>query len=113
MKRTVFLRSFGIVCLLWSGSICRASIIGYDISMNTSPLIGHAAAPFSLAFQFTDGSGAGDANNSIVLSNFLFGIGGSAVGSPTLFGDATGSLASGITLTDSSFFNAFTQQFTP
>jgi hypothetical protein len=32
-------------------------------SLNTSPLIGHATAPFLVNFQFKDGLGTGDTNN--------------------------------------------------
>lgn len=103
-----------IVCI--AQCLCGATIsyggVIYNISMSTSPVNGHPAGPFSLEFQFNDGSGAGDANNTAILSNFLFN-GGSAVGSPTLTGGATGNLASGLTLTDSSFFNQFIQTFTP
>src|SRR4030088_2636836 len=100
----------GLVLAAWSVPICQAGLI-YNVSMNTSPLIGEAAGPFSLGFQFNDGSGAGDANNTAILTNFLFGVGGSASGLPTVFGGATGDLSSGITLIDSSFLNAFAQSF--
>src|SRR5260370_28684447 len=112
MKRTDCSRLLGLGCILLSASICRAGVV-YDVSLNTSPLIGHAAGPFSLGFQLNDGSGAGDANNTAILSAFQFGVGGSALGTPVLAGGATGSLASGVTITDSSFFNAFSQQFNP
>jgi hypothetical protein len=102
----------GLALAAWSAPICRAGLI-YNVSMNTSPLIGEAAGPFSLAFQFNDGSGAGDANNTVILNNFLFGVGGSASGSPTVFGGAAGDLSSGITLIDSSFLNALAQSFNP
>jgi hypothetical protein len=92
-------------------SITHASIV-YNVSMNTTPLVSHPAGPFSLEFQLNDGSGTGDANNTAILNNFLFS-GGTVVGSPTLTGGATGNLTSGITLTDSSFFNQFIQGFTP
>jgi hypothetical protein len=84
-----------------------------DVSLNTTPLVGHPAAPFFLNFQFTDGSGTGDANNTVTLSDFAFGPGGAAVGSPSLIGGASGDVTSGVSLTDSSFSNLFTQQFTP
>ncbi len=112
MKRIDFSRLIALTVVLLSATVSQAGVI-YDVSLNTSPLIGHAAGPFSLAFQFNDGSGAGDSNNTAILSAFQFGAGGSAAGSPSLFGGASGSLASGVTLTDSSFFNAFTQQFNP
>lgn len=91
----------------------RADTITYSVNLDTSPLIGNLAGPFSLNFQFIDGSGVGDGNNTVSLSAFQFGAGGGAAGAPTLEGGASGSLASGVTLTDSDFFNAFTQRFTP
>ena len=102
----------GVLLLGWA-SLCVADIISYDVSLDTSPLIGHPATPFSLNFQFNDGQGTGDANNTVSLGNFTFGLGGTAVGVPSLAGGATGSLAQGILLTDSAFFNSFTQEFTP
>jgi len=84
----------------------------YDVSINTSPLISNAAGPFSLDFQFTDGSGTGDGNNTATVSNFTFGA-GSATGTPTTSGTVSGDLTSGFSLTDSNFFNEFTQTFTP
>jgi hypothetical protein len=54
----------------------------YDVSIDTSPLVGNAAAPFSLDFQFIDGSGIDDGNNIVSLGNFDFGAGG-GTGSPT------------------------------
>jgi len=63
---------------------------------------------FSLDFQLTDGSGTGDANNTVILSDFGFG-GGTAVGNPNLTGGATGDLASTVTLTDTAFLNDFFQ----
>ncbi len=101
------------VLFLGCASLGLAGTLSYNVSLNTSPLVGHAAAPFSLNFQFNDGQGTGDANNTVSLSNFTFGVGGSAVGVPTLVNGASGSLGSGITLTDSAFFNSFTQGFTP
>jgi hypothetical protein len=114
MKLPNFLRYavLGLAFAAWSVPICRADAI-YTIGLDTSPLIGEAAGPFSLAFEFIDGSGTGDANNTVVLSSFQFGVGGSASGSPTVFGGATGNTSSGITLIDSSFFNALVQPFNP
>jgi len=84
----------------------------YNVSLDTSPLIGNAAGPFSLDFQFTDGSGINDGNNTVTLSNFDFGAGG-GTGLPTTAGTVSGDLTSGFTLTDSDFLNEFTQTFTP
>ena len=86
----------------------------FTVTLDTSGLVGNVNAPFSLAFLFTDGSGLGDTNNTVLLSGFTFG-GGSA-GSVNLNlsgGGQSGSLASGVSLTDSSFFNAFVSAFTP
>ena len=84
----------------------------YNVSVDTSSLIGNPAGPFQLDFQFTDGSGIGDANNIVTLSNFDFGS-GSASGAPTLTGGGTGDLSTAVTLRDSEFFNEFAQAFTP
>jgi hypothetical protein len=100
-----------LLCLCGTFSVIQADLI-YNVSMNTTPLIGHPAGPFSLEFQLNDGNGTGDANNTATLSNFLFS-GGAALGSPTLIGGVTGNLASGVTMTDSSFFNQFIQNFNP
>lgn len=84
----------------------------FTVTLNTSPLVGSGAGPFSVAFQLNDGSGTNDGNNTATLTNFSFG-GGSATGSPTLFGGAGGDLTGTVTLTDSDFFNAFIQGFSP
>lgn len=82
----------------------------YNVSLDTSSLSSSFAGPFSLDFQFNSGSGL----NWATLSNFQFG-GGAAVGSADLFGDATGSLGSTITLGSSLSepFSSFYQEFTP
>lgn len=84
----------------------------YVVSINTAPLIGHPAGPFSLAFQLGDGSGVGDGNNAAVLTDFTFGAGGSS-GTPQVMGGASGSLDSTVVLTDSGMVNFFAQTFTP
>jgi PEP-CTERM motif len=84
----------------------------YHVNVTTASLIGNASGPFSLDFQLNDGSGSGDGNNTATLNNFTFG-GGSALGSASLIGGATGNLTSGITLSESAAFNEFYQGFTP
>jgi hypothetical protein len=101
----------GCSLMVSSARADRADVVTYRVSLNTSSLIGHAAGPFSIAFQLTDGSSLGDANNTITISNVDFG--GGAAGIATAFGGATGSLGSTVTLTDSSFLNFFIQQFSP
>ncbi len=109
LKRNAILTalfSIALVCL--AARPAAAASIGFDVVVNTAPLAGNPAGPFSLDFQLI---GAGP--NSVSLSNFQF-FGGSAVGSASAFGTASGNLMSGITLNDSStFFNEIFQQFTP
>jgi len=85
--------------------------IPFTVTIDTSPLIGQASGPFSLDLQFTDGSGLGDANNTVTLSGFNFN-GGAWAGAATIQGGATAATGV-ITLTDRSFFNEVFQGFTP
>jgi hypothetical protein len=89
----------------------HAGVITGSVSLDTSALSG----PFELAFIFIDGSGTGDANNTVTLGNFLFGAGGSAgtVDASLSFGGESGDLTSGVSLIDSSFLNIFASSFTP
>jgi hypothetical protein len=91
---------------------CPAAADTFNVSLTTSQLAGNPAGPFDVLFEFVDGSGVGDGNNTVTLSNFNFG-GGTGLGSPTLFGGAGGSLETGVSLTDSSFLNIFIEQFNP
>jgi len=90
----------------------RASVT-YSVNIDTAPLIGHPAGPFSIAFQLADGSGTGDGNNAAVISRFQFGAGGGPSGTPTVIGSAFGSLSSSVSLTDHGAVNFFAQTFTP
>lgn len=103
------------IALAVAGTV-HANVI-YTVNLDTSTING--AAGYALAFQLNDGSGLLDGNNTVTLSNFSFG-GGSAgscgvVGNCEPLGGASGdaSSVSGITLTDSDFFNSFAQRFTP
>ena len=92
--------------------LVRSSATGaanYDIFLNTSSLMGHQAAPFSIDAQFNGGDVL---NNTAIFSNFQFG-GGSAVGAPGLVGGASGNLTSGFTLSGTSFRSEFIQSFVP
>ncbi len=82
----------------------------FHINLNTAALSGAANAPFFLDFQLNQGSGL--LSNAVTLTNFTF-TGGSATGSPSLFGNAIGSLGTSVTLTDTSAspFNEFFQGF--
>ena len=66
-------------------------ISSYDVTLDTAPLVGHPAGPFYVYLEFIDGSGVGDANNTVTMTNVNFG-GGSALGNPVSFGGVTGSL---------------------
>jgi len=105
MRRIVWLWVF----TLHASLLCASN---YTVSLKLSTLAGHPAGPFAVAFQLTDASGTGDANNTVTISGLNFG-GGSPTGTPTLLGGATGSLSSTVTLTDSSFLGYFIQRFAP
>jgi hypothetical protein len=83
-------------------------------TLDTTPLVSSSAGPFTLDFQFDEGNGIGDSNNTVTLSNFAFG-GGSIDPTPSSsFGGVnvtTGPF--GVTLTDSSFFNDVQFTLTP
>lgn len=70
------------------------------------------SGPFSLDFQFNDGSVfGGDGNNTVTVSDFNF-YGGSWAGGGTAIGGA--SSASGVVnITDSAFLNEYFRAFTP
>jgi len=104
--------TLAVALLVFGGIRATADPLGWEFQLNTSSLPTNQG-PFYLAFQLEDGSGTGDANNTVTLYNFDF-YGGSAAGSPVTFGGATGSLETGITITDSDpFFNAIYEGFTP
>jgi len=87
---------------------------GTVFTLNTTALESSAAGPFTLDFQFIDGSGFGDGNNTVTLSDFDFG-GGSVDTTPAFVTGgvnvSTGPL--GVTLTDSSFLNEVQFSLTP
>jgi len=106
-SRLVLLALMAGMCPLASASII------FNVSLDTSPLIGDPAAPFALEFQFNDGSGLGDGNNTLVLDNFSFGAGGAAVDPPSNVGGVSGSVGTSVSFVDNEFFNQFIQPFTP
>ncbi len=103
--------NFGLLAF----TFCLAPLVKadtmYTFSMNTAPLVGNG--PFALDFQFLDGSGTNDGNNTVKLTNLAFGTGGSPSGGGTATGGAAGTLTSGVTLNDTSFFNEYYENFTP
>lgn len=92
-----------------AGAPCASANAIYNVTMDTSALVGNPAGPFYLDFQFNDGSGTNDGNNTVTLGGFNVAAAGAAMPS----GGGTGDLGSSIVLTDSAFFNEVYQQFTP
>jgi hypothetical protein len=82
------------------------------VTVNTSSL---PAAPGSeIYYDLTDGSFVGDANNTATITNISLGGGTAGAIDTSLFGVSggeSGNLTSGVSLTDSSFFNQFGQFF--
>lgn len=107
--RSLFVSTFGVLAGLIFTAV-TAGAIPYTVTLNTSPLISGSTGPYYLEFQLVDGDGI--ANNSVTLSNFVFG-GGNATGSTSYQGGASGDLSSSVTLFDSLFFNSFYEQFKP
>jgi hypothetical protein len=99
-------------CLLACRSAYANSISTYQVNFNTSSLVGNTAGPFYIGLELVDGSGVGDGNNTVTLSGFNFSD-GSALGGPVVFGGATGSLETGVSITDNSFVDIFSEQFAP
>jgi hypothetical protein len=106
LKTALLVCAFSVLCQRAGADVFT------DVTLDTAPLIGHPAGPFSLLFIFIDGSGAGDANNTATVGNVTFG-GGSALGNPVTFGGGSGSLETAVSITDSSFINVFNEGFTP
>jgi hypothetical protein len=90
-----------------------AQTLDFDVNLNTATLNAQdgANSPFYLDFQLNYGDATQPAS-SVTLSDFHF-TGGSALGTPTVNGSATGSLSSTVTLTanSSSTLNELFQQF--
>jgi hypothetical protein len=107
-----FLRTLLLGMALVSGGTVAALAQTYTVSLSTDALNANSASePFSLDFQFVDGSGTGDANNTITLKNFNFSSGGSLSSPASLSGGASQSGGT-FTITDSSSFNEVLTPFT-
>jgi hypothetical protein len=95
-----------------AGVVIATATFGSTISIDTASLEGNANAPFTLDFQFSDGSGTGDGNNTITLSDFNL-----AGGSLTLTSESGGVTVDDtpfeIQMTDISFFNESQFRFVP
>ena len=101
---------FAVAILLLGSATATAGPVTLTFKVNTSSLVG--LGEFYLAFELADADPiCCDSNNTVTLSKFNFD-GGSADGVAALGGGASGSLPSGLTLIDSTFFNAAVQGFT-
>jgi hypothetical protein len=110
-------RLLNIVAICLIAAAAKADVFVYDVSLNTSPLVGNPNGPFALDFQLTSGDTTSGVVNSAALSLFAFGAGGSAgTGNPfSNSGNASGNLGSSVALSTAggTFFSEFSQYFTP
>jgi hypothetical protein len=117
MKHNRISSSFGLCCALTLSvgpALAQTTTQTlYHVSINTSQLAKHDAAPFSLHFALADGSGNADGNASVLLTNFNFGINGDFNSDPSLDGGAAGDLSSAVILQDTQPENVFTGGFIP
>ena len=116
--KTRFLPALFIPPLLYFAAAGTASAdILFTVGLDTIPLTttpGDQAAPFSLAFQLTQGDPA-NVTNTATVSDFVFG-GGSAGACPAnciRFGNVSGDATTSIHLSTSDGFEALIQTFTP
>jgi MYXO-CTERM domain-containing protein len=92
--------------LAFSAAPSRAATV-IDVTFDGSYLLANpGSAPFGIFFSLTDGDAS---SNSVQVSDFNFAGGGS----PILTGGASGSLAAGVSLTDTLGYNDLTEGFTP
>ncbi len=104
----------GALCA--SGLPAVAATVTYDITVDTSSLIGNPNGPYYVDFQMN--SGGGPFSNTATVSNFGFAGGSaSAPGSAIVYGgNPTGDLSTGFTLVadpTGNAFNEIAQQFNP
>jgi hypothetical protein len=104
--------AIGLALLVIGQTGQAATTASFKVAVDTTPLVGHPAGPFSILFSLTDGSGLADGNNTVNIGAIDLA-GGSGQGNATLFGGTSGSIESGITLTDTSPLNVFSESFSP
>jgi hypothetical protein len=97
----IWIAVLAALALFWQPRPAYADQINlsFSPSFDTSTLTNQG--PFDLAFVLTDGSGVGDQNTMVTLSNFNFGVGGS------------GTISSLTTISDTTFFNSIISPFIP
>lgn len=103
-----------IFIALFSASLLLGDVID-NVTLDTAPLIGNASGPFTLDFQFVEGNGIGDSNNTVTLSGFSFGGGSIVTPASSVTGSGVMVTASpfGVTLVDSSFYQDVEFTFDP
>lgn len=107
----IFFRFVAIVAVVFCVA-ASAHASPMTFSFDTSSLLGSSG--LALNFQLSDGSGTNDGNNTAAITMFNFGGGaGGAVSTVSVTGGASGSVGTGVHITDNSFFNSFSQAFTP
>ena len=102
--------------LLWNGPATRAQATPqtlYHVTLDTSQLPSHPAGLFSLEFSLIDGSGVGNGNSTVVVTNFNFGTNGAYNGDPSTNGGVSGDLSSAVTLVDTAPESDFAESFIP
>ena len=102
--------------LLWNSPAARAQTTPqtlYHVTVDTSQLQGHPAGLFSLEFSIIDGTGLGEGNSTVVVTNFNFGTNGAYDGDPSTNGGVSGDLSSAVTLVDTAPESEFAESFIP
>ncbi len=88
----------------------KAANLNYTVTLNTASLVGNTNAPFSLDVVLGSGSQTPNSDNTVTLSNFVFANG--TLGAVSFSnGGESGSMASTVTLTNSSTDNELAQFF--
>lgn len=101
--------------ILWTAPVTQAQTTAptlFHVTIDTSQLVNHPAGAFALQCTLVDGSGNGDGNSTVMLTNFNFGTNGFYNGDPDEDGGTTGDMSTNVTLTDTSAQNDFTEPFT-
>lgn len=124
MKRPAVSIALSSILGFYGGlSAAPVQAASFTVTIDTTNLTSQPfpPAPFSLEFQLNDGGGT--VTNTVTLSNFDFGAGGGATGTPSYectsgtgpaCNGVSGDLSGTVILSDGSdFFNQFTQPFTP
>lgn len=95
-------------------TVANAATINYAVAIDTASLVSQTLTPFALDFQL---SGGNPSANAAVISNVTFGAPQATPSDPAPWtgGLASGTLASGVTLTVNSanFFSEFFEGFNP